>query len=254
MPLRSPPQDHPLLRVLHLSRFYRRDKPALFDVTFDLHPGEFLYVAGPSGAGKSTLIRLLQRIETPDTGTIHFMDLNIAEVSDASMPFLRRKIGVVYQDFRLIEDLSLQDNVAFPLEVLGLPRTEIRRRVDEILEWVGLQGKEKDAAQGLSGGEKQRAAIARAMVHRPLLLLADEPTGNLDAVLADEMMDLFERASEENTAVILATHDRLLMASRPHPSLVLSQGRVIGLSGQAPAAAQPRAPGLEEMRAGGHEA
>jgi len=220
----------PLLSIKRVSRFYRKDKPALFDVSVDLFPGEFLYVAGSSGAGKSTLLKLVQRIESPDTGSIHFMDHDLEKVSEGSLPLIRRKMGIVHQDFKLLEDSTLFENVAFPLEVTGTKRSEIIERVGRTLEWVGLGNRENEIVHGLSGGEKQRAGIARAMVHSPMLLLADEPTGNLDAVLADEMMDLFERASSEGTAVILATHDRLLMASRPHRALVLNNGRVVGLS------------------------
>jgi cell division transport system ATP-binding protein len=189
--------------------------------------GEFVFVTGPSGSGKSTLLRLLYRAETVDDGRILFMGRDVARLRDEAVPFLRRNLGVVFQDFKLVASWSVFENVAVVLEVLGLPRRLVRARVGEALERVGLAGRGDDAAGVLSGGEQQRVAVARAIVGEPALLLADEPTGNLDPQLAIDILGLFEEIHETGTTVLFATHDRTLLEVRPRRVVVLDEGKAI---------------------------
>ena len=199
-------------------------------MTLDIHRGEFLYVAGASGAGKSTLLRLLHLAESPDTGTILFNGHDVTSLKRSAVAFMRRSMGMIFQDFRLVEDLSVTANVGLPLEIAGLGGREIARRCEAMLERVGLSGRDDELAGGLSGGEQQRVAIARALVGRPSLVLADEPTGNLDAYSADLVLDLLESVACAGATVVLATHDRLLMSARPHRSVALDRGRMVGVS------------------------
>jgi len=189
--------------------------------------GEFVFFTGASGAGKSTLLRLLYRAETVDEGRILFMGRDVARLTPDSIPFLRRNIGCVFQDFKLVESWSVYENVAITLEVLGLPQRLIRARVGEALERVGLDGRGSDPAGVLSGGEQQRIAIARAIVGEPALLLADEPTGNLDPQLAIDILGLFEEIHESGTTVLFATHDRTLLEVRPRRVVVLDNGKAM---------------------------
>jgi cell division transport system ATP-binding protein len=189
--------------------------------------GEFVFVTGPSGAGKSTLLRLLYRAETVDDGRILFLGRDVARLRDDAIPFLRRNVGVVFQDFKLVPSWSVYENVAVALEVLGLPARLIRARVSEALERVGLAGRGDDPAAVLSGGEQQRVAIARALVGEPALLLADEPTGNLDPQLAVDILGLFEEVHESGTTVLFATHDRTLLEVRPRRVVVLDEGKAM---------------------------
>jgi len=213
-----------------VSRFYRKDRAALFDISFDLQKGEFLYVAGPSGAGKSTLLRLLHLTELPDTGQLLFAGHDVSGLRRSAISVLRRSMGVIFQDYRLVEDLSAAENIALPLEVLGMRPREIGYRVDELLERVELDGRGREPAGSLSGGEQQRVAIARALVGRPELVLADEPTGSLDAVAADFVLDMLESVAAAGATVVLASHDRLLMAARPHRMVAFEKGRMVGIS------------------------
>lgn len=244
MPPFSAAAHVPLVSLRRVSRFYRPDRPSLFDISFDIHPGEFLYVSGVSGAGKSTLIRLLHCAEQPDTGSFAFLGHDVSRLEPKAISVLRRSMGVVFQDFRLIEDLSVEANVAVPLEVAGLSRARIRKRVAEVIERVGLGGRSREIAGTLSGGEQQRVAIARALASEPTLLLADEPTGSLDAFTADFILDLLEEATGRGAAVVLATHDRMLMAARPHRIVALEGGRMVGLTGDDRA---PAAVGLQQV-------
>jgi len=220
--------DFPLVQLSRVSRFYRPDRPALFDMSLEIHKGDFLYVAGASGAGKSTLLRLLHLAESPDTGTILFGGHDVTSLKRSAVSILRRSMGMVFQDFRLVDDLSVTANVGLPLEIAGLGGREITRRTDEMLERVGLVGRGREPAGDLSGGEQQRVAIARALVGRPDLVLADEPTGNLDAYSADLVLDLLESVASAGATVVFATHDRLLMSARPHSMVALDRGRMVG--------------------------
>jgi cell division transport system ATP-binding protein len=187
--------------------------------------GEFVFVTGPSGSGKSTLLRLIHRTEQLDDGRILFLGRDVSRLSASAIPALRRNIGVVFQDFRLVPDWSVFDNVAIALEVIGLPKRLVRTRVGEALERVGLAGRGSDAARVLSGGEQQRVAVARALVHEPALILADEPTGNLDPQLAIDILGLFEDIHETGTTVLFATHDRSLLDVRPRRIVILDEGK-----------------------------
>jgi cell division transport system ATP-binding protein len=226
----KPAAGVPLVSFRRVSRFFSPERAALFDISLDISSGEFLYVAGPSGAGKSTLLNLLHAHETPDTGTVYYCGHDIAKLKRTAVAVLRRSMGVVYQDYRLVPDLTLAANVGLPLEIAGSSRQTIRTRTEEILEIVDLAGRGAELAGALSGGEQQRAAIARALIAEPEIVLADEPTGSLDAYNADYILDLLERAVENGTTVVLATHDRMLMAARPHRTIALDHGRIVGMT------------------------
>jgi cell division transport system ATP-binding protein len=205
--------------------------------------GEFVFITGPSGAGKSTLLRMLYRAETVDQGRILFLGRDIARLTETSVPFLRRNLGIVFQDFKLVSSWSVFENVAITLEVLGLPARLIRSRVSEALERVGLHGRGSDPAGVMSGGERQRVAIARAIVGEPALILADEPTGNLDPQLATDILGLFEEIHESGATVLFATHDRTLLDIRPRRVIVLDEGKAVDVPSGI-AAAEEEAPVL----------
>src|SRR5262249_16324338 len=187
--------------------------------------GEFVFITGPSGAGKSTLLRLVHRTQRVDDGRILFLGRDVARLTDESVPALRRNIGFVFQDFKLVPSWTVFDNVAVALEVVGLPSRLVRTRVGEALDRVGLAGRGNDPAKVLSGGQQQRVAIAPAIVSGPALVLADEPTGNLDPQLAIDILGMFEDVHETGTTVLFATHDRTLLDVRPRRIVVLDDGK-----------------------------
>lgn len=217
----------PILVFERVHKAYRADAPVLRGVSLTIQRGEFVFITGPSGAGKSTLLRLLYAAEWVDSGRIFFLGRDIGRLTPSSIPFLRRNIGVIFQDFKLVDNWSVLDNVAVPLEVLGLPPRVIRQRVGEVLERVGLAGRGAERAGHLSGGEQQRVAIARAIVGEPALLLADEPTGNLDPQLAVDILGLLEDIHATGVTVLFATHDRSLLDVRPRRVVVLDDGQAI---------------------------
>jgi cell division transport system ATP-binding protein len=217
----------PLLVFEDVHKAYRADAPVLRGLRLSIERGEFVFFTGPSGAGKSTLLRLLYAAESVDSGRILFMGRDVGRLRPESVPYLRRNIGVVFQDFKLINNWEVCENVALPLEVLGVPPRIIRTRVGEVLERVGLGGRGGDAAGILSGGEQQRVAIARAIVCEPALVLADEPTGNLDPQLAIDILGLLEDINETGVTVLFATHDRSLLDVRPHRVVVLDEGKAM---------------------------
>jgi cell division transport system ATP-binding protein len=221
----------PILVFEDVHKAYRADSSVLRGLSLTVFRGEFLFITGPSGAGKSTLLRLLYAAEAVDTGRILFMGRDIGRLSGQSIPHLRRNIGVVFQDFKLIDNWSVLDNVAMPLEVLGMPGRLIRQRAGEALERVGLAGRGAEPAGRLSGGEQQRVAIARAIVGEPALLLADEPTGNLDPQLAVDILGLLEDINETGVTVLFATHDRSLLDVRPRRVIVLDEGKAFDAPG-----------------------
>jgi cell division transport system ATP-binding protein len=217
----------PILVFEDVYKSYRQGSPVLRGMNLSIERGEFVFVTGPSGSGKSTLLRLLYRAETVDDGRILFLGRDVARLREDAIPFLRRNVGIVFQDFKLVPSWSAYENVAVALEVLGLPQRLIRARVGEALERVGLAGRGEDPVGVLSGGEQQRVAIARAIVGEPAIILADEPTGNLDPQLAIDILGLFEEVHESGTTVLFATHDRTLLEVRARRVVVLDEGKAI---------------------------
>lgn len=202
-------------------------QPALDNVTVDVDKGEFLFIIGPSGSGKSTFMRLLLKEETPTAGEIQVADFQVDQLPGRKVPKLRQRIGCVFQDFRLLQQKTVTQNVAFALEVIGKRRQFIERSVPEVLDMVGLAGKADRRPTELSGGEQQRVAIARAFVNRPLVLLADEPTGNLDPETSSDIMMLLERINRTGTTVLMATHERHIVDSMRRRVVQLEHGQMI---------------------------
>ncbi|MCC6074434.1 cell division ATP-binding protein FtsE [Pseudomonas sp. GCM10022188] len=217
-----------MIRFEQVGKRYPNGHVGLHELSFRARRGEFLFVTGHSGAGKSTLLRLLLALERPTSGKLLLADQDIGSISNSEIPFLRRQIGVVFQNHHLLFDRSVFDNVALPLQILGLPREEIEQRVSEALERVSLKDMGEQFPSDLSSGQQQRVGIARAVVHQPALLLADEPTGNLDPRLAAEIMGVFEDINRLGTTVLIASHDLALIARMRHRLLTLQRGRLIG--------------------------
>ena len=197
------------------------------DVSVEIDKGEFVFLIGASGSGKSTFLRLLLREEVPTKGRVYVANFDVVRMSRRRVPRLRQSIGCVFQDFRLLHNKTVAENVAFALEVIGKPRNTIRKVVPEVLELVGLEGKSNRMPHELSGGEQQRVAIARAFVNRPLMLLADEPTGNLDPDTSQDIMLLLERINRTGTTVLMATHDHSIVDSMRRRVVELSLGQVV---------------------------
>jgi cell division transport system ATP-binding protein len=216
-----------MIKTEHVTKVYKDSVVALEDVNIDVAKGEFVFVVGPSGSGKSTFIRLLLKEEQPTRGSIWVAGKDIAQLSPWKVPYLRRNVGTVFQDFKLLPDKTVFENVAFALEVIGKTRIVIDRRVPEILELVGLGQKLNNYPEELSGGEQQRVSIARAFVNRPLILLADEPTGNLDPSTSVEIMKLLDRINRTGTTVIMATHDNAIVDAMRRRVVELDEGRVV---------------------------
>jgi cell division transport system ATP-binding protein len=206
---------------------YGTEREVLSDVTFTLYPGSFYFLTGASGAGKTSLLRLLYLAQRPSRGIIRMFDTDVITVPRARLPAFRRRIGVVFQDFRLVPQLSAFDNVALPLRISGMPENEIRRAVGDMLDWVGLDQRAEARPATLSGGEQQRVAIARAVVGRPEVLVADEPTGNVDHEMALKLLRLFEALNRLGTTVVVATHDLQLLRKVPDSLIMrLDRGRL----------------------------
>jgi cell division transport system ATP-binding protein len=216
-----------MIKTEHVSKVYKDSVVALENVSVEVEKSEFVFIVGPSGSGKSTFIRLLLKEEEPTRGSIHVAGKNIGNLSPWKVPFLRRNIGTVFQDFKLLPEKTVFENVAFALEVIGKPRHVVERRVPEILELVGLGDKLNNYPEELSGGEQQRVSIARAFVNRPLILLADEPTGNLDPSTSVEIMKLLDRINRTGTTVIMATHDNAIVDAMRRRVIELEKGQVI---------------------------
>ncbi len=215
-----------MIRFENVGLRYESGPEVLRDVTFTLERGSFHFLTGPSGAGKTSLLRLMFLDHKPSRGLITMFDRPIATLARHELPDIRRQIGVVFQDFRLIAHLTAYENVALPLRARGKSEDSYRADVIELLQWVGM-GERLDALPStLSGGEKQRVAIARAVMGRPRLLIADEPTGNVDAEMGNRLLHLFVELNRLGTSILIATHDRELIASNPAPALVLHKGEV----------------------------
>jgi cell division transport system ATP-binding protein len=216
-----------VIRFENVSKTYKNGSPALKDITLDIEKGEFVFLVGASGSGKTTFLRLLLREELPDKGRILEAGRDLTELSKFRVPFLRRNIGCVFQDFRLLPNKTVFENVAFALEVIGRPRSTVESQVPQILDLVGLSDKSKSLPGELSGGEQQRVAVARAFVNRPLILLADEPTGNLDPANSESIMALLERINRTGTTVVMATHDKALVDRMRRRVIELDRGEMI---------------------------
>ncbi|MDP6190331.1 MAG: cell division ATP-binding protein FtsE [Gammaproteobacteria bacterium] len=213
-----------MIRFDNVSKRYESGLEALKRVNFELEAGEMAFLTGPSGAGKSTLLKLLMLMERPSSGTLLINGKNLNRLSRSSIPSYRRQIGVVFQNHQLLSDRTVFDNVALPLQILGYPISETGRRVRAALDGVGLLEKEGNNPLTLSGGEQQRVGIARAVVHKPKILLADEPTGNLDPKLSTEIMSLFRRFQSVGVTVLIATHDINLINRLDHRIMYLEDG------------------------------
>jgi cell division transport system ATP-binding protein len=216
-----------VIETHHLSKVYSRGLYALRDLTLTVEKGEFVFLTGPSGAGKSTFLRLLLMQESPSEGELIVNGRTLSRLSRSQIQDYRRSIGFVFQDFKLIPTRTVLENVTFVPEVLGVPEATQRRRAFQVLKWVGLQHRATAYPQDLSGGEQQRIAIARALVNDPVLLLADEPTGNLDPDLSLEIMNLLREVNAGGTTVLVATHDRELIRLVGRRTITLDQGRVV---------------------------
>ncbi|GAB4301702.1 MAG: cell division ATP-binding protein FtsE [Thiohalomonadaceae bacterium] len=223
-----------MIRFSNVSKRYPGGYEALADVSLHLAPGEMAFLTGHSGAGKSTLLKLIALIERPTNGQVIINGQNFAKVGRRRIPYVRRDIGIIFQDHRLLFDRTVFDNVALPLIIAGYGHQEIGRRVRAALDKVGLLSKEKMYPITLSGGEQQRVGIARAVVNKPPLLLADEPTGNLDPELSREIMGLFEEFNRVGVSVLIASHDLELIRRLGHRVLRLDHGRLVGDTGGAP--------------------
>lgn len=216
-----------MIKLENVTKVYKGDTVALREATVDIGKGEFVFLVGASGSGKSTFIRLLNREEVPEQGTIYVAGKDIGQLSSWKVPFLRRNIGYIFQDFKLLPKKTVGENVAFALEVIGKPRNVISKQVPAILELVGLARKIDRYPHELSGGEQQRVSIARAFVNRPLILLADEPTGNLDPATSVGIMRLLDRINRTGTTVVMATHDRGIVDTMRRRVIELDRGQVV---------------------------
>lgn len=213
-----------MIKFEHVGLRYGVGPEVLSDISFILEPGSFHFLSGPSGAGKTSLMNLMYLGRKPTRGLISMFEQNINDLERAKLARIRRRIGVVFQEFRLLPHLSSFDNVALPLRILGRPEREIRNNVNELLEWVGLGDYVHALPETLSGGQQQRVAIARAVIGRPKLLLADEPTGNLDDEIGLRLMNLFDQLHRMGTTIVIATHSQHMMEKFNHPRMILEAG------------------------------
>ena len=217
----------PMIKLEDVSKVYKGEVVALREANVDIQKGEFVFLVGPSGSGKSTMLRLMNKEEAPERGRVWVAGKDIAELSSWKVPYLRRNIGTVFQDFKLLLNKTVEENVAFALEVIGRPKHVIRTQVPAILELVGLAKKLHRYPHELSGGEQQRVSIARAFVNRPLILLADEPTGNLDPDTSLGIMKLLDRINRTGTTVVMATHDRGIVDTMRRRVIELDRGVIV---------------------------
>jgi len=217
-----------MIKLHRVTKYYDNKIPAINDINLNIGKGEFVFITGPSGAGKSTLIKLIFSSEKPNSGEIVVNSENITRMSPKEIPYFRRRVGVVFQDFKIIQNRSVYDNVAFPLDIIGTRRKLVKKKVWQVLKWVGLLQKKDSLPTHLSGGEQQRVAIARAIINNPLLLLADEPTGNLDPKLSFEIMKLFKAINARGTTVVIATHDKNTALKLSENIITIERGKLAG--------------------------
>lgn len=216
-----------MLEMCHAGKVYPGGAVALEDINVHISPGEFVFLVGPSGAGKSTFIRLISREIEPTSGQILVDGVDVMKLKRGDIPYLRRQLGIVFQDFRLLNDRTAYENVAFAMQVIEAPSHKIRQRVNEVLDLVGLKGRGNNYPGEMSGGEQQRVAIARAIVNDPLLVIADEPTGNLDPETSKEIMEIFSEINSRGTTIIMATHDKTMVDYMQKRVIALENGRLV---------------------------
>ncbi|WP_295246881.1 cell division ATP-binding protein FtsE [Veillonella sp.] len=216
-----------MIQFNHVNKVYDNGSLALEDVTIHIEKGEFVLICGPSGAGKSTFIKLLSHEVVPDSGTVIVNDMEVSHLKKRKIPYLRRRLGIVFQDFRLLPNKTVAENIAFALEVIEEKPKVIKERVAAVLDMVGLGHKADDLPQDLSGGEQQRVAIARAIVNKPLVLIADEPTGNLDPNTSKGIVELFKTINNSGTTIVMVTHDMEMVKYLNKRVIALEDGRVI---------------------------
>lgn len=215
-----------MISFAHVYKTYPGSVHALRDVSIEIQKGEFLFLTGPSGAGKTTLFRMISAFDKPSSGVVQVAGQDVGQITAGQVPYFRRRIGVVFQDFRLLRGRTVFENIILPLEVRGERASSINRRADEMLESVGLTYKKNNYIEQLSGGEQQRVAIARALIHQPGVLIADEPTGNLDPQMSEEIMDLLDRVNAQGTTVFVATHDHDLVKRRAKRVVNILSGHI----------------------------
>ncbi|MBP3766109.1 MAG: cell division ATP-binding protein FtsE [Bacilli bacterium] len=216
-----------LIKMSHVKKVYKTGVTAIYDLDLAIEKGEFVFIIGSTGCGKSTLIKMLYREEKPTSGTILVGGLNVGKIKNSKVYKLRRKLGVVFQDYKLLQKSTVYENVAFALEVLGTPKSEIYQKVVKVLDLVGLKHKANNYPNQLSGGEQQRVAIARAIVNGPKLLICDEPTGNLDEITSMEIMKVLEAINQMGTTIIMVTHDTDIVNKLKKKTILLDSGRIL---------------------------
>ena len=217
-----------MIECEHVYKQYKNGTNALYDVNFSVKQGEFVYIIGPTGSGKSTLIKLLDGEELPTKGNVEVVGINVGELKRKQVPIYRRNIGVIFQDFRLLPTKTVYENIAYALEVINMKKPQIKKRVDEVLDVVSLKEKKTSFPHELSGGQQQRIAIARAIANRPKVLIADEPTGNLDPGKSDQIMNLLERINKRyGTTILMVTHDLTLVNKHRKRTVVLEHGHIV---------------------------
>ena len=216
-----------LIRMTDVQKTYKTGTVALYDVDLTISKGEFVFIIGASGSGKSTLIKMLYREEKPDKGSIMIGGINVAKLKDRKVYILRRKLGVVFQDFKLLPRMTVYENVAFAMEVFSYDKKKIHKRVMDVLELVGLKGKVRQYPDQLSGGEQQRVVIARAIVNNPKLLICDEPTGNLDPDTSMGIMKVLDDINKMGTTIVMTTHNRDIVKKKKKRVIVLNEGKIV---------------------------
>lgn len=216
-----------MIHMTGVSKVYGNGSVALSDISIDIEKGDFIFVVGPSGAGKSTFIKLIFREELPTHGQLVVNGRNVTNMPPAEVPFLRRGLGIVFQDYRLLPEKTVYENIAFAMRVIEAPRREIQKRVNSVMELVGLRDKHRCFPNQLSGGEQQRVAIARAIVNNPVVVIADEPTGNLDPETSWDIMKIFERINKSGTTIVMATHDKTIVDTMRKRVIAIEKGRIV---------------------------